>query len=119
MPHGSFCDSSCDLAAPFDDRSRQLAASEARARGRPRATANCQLLTANPLVAQPSFLAAATTFSAVMPSSFMTVPPGAERPKRSMPTTAPSSPTYLAQVELTVASMATRLRHDLGSTSSR
>jgi hypothetical protein len=45
-----------------------------------------------------------------MPSSFITVPPGADMPKRSMPTTAPSRPTYFAHVELTVASMATRLR---------
>ena len=38
--------------------------------------------------------AAATSFSTVMPSSFITVPPGALMPKRSMPTTLPSRPTY-------------------------
>src|SRR5262245_3568094 len=42
--------------------------------------------------AHESFFAAATTLSALMPSSFMTVPPGAERPKRSMPTATPSRP---------------------------
>gem|GEM_PF-3892853 len=37
--------------------------------------------------------AALTTFSAVIPSSFITTPPGAEMPKRSIPSEIPSSPT--------------------------
>lgn len=40
-----------------------------------------------------SFEAAWTIASAVMPSSFITCPPGAERPKRLMPMTVPSRPT--------------------------
>ena len=42
---------------------------------------------------QARLFAVATTCSAVMLSSFMTVPPGAERPNRSMPSATPSSPT--------------------------
>ena len=53
-----------------------------------------------------------------MPSSFITVAPGALMPKRLMPMTAPSRPTYSIQVTGTVASMATRRRQDFGSTSS-
>mmetsp|Transcript_130491 Transcript_130491/g.194283 ORF Transcript_130491/g.194283 Transcript_130491/m.194283 type:complete len:216 (+) Transcript_130491:134-781(+) len=55
--------------------------------------------------------------SAVMPSSDMTMSPGAEKPKRSTPTTLPSRPTYLYHMLVTPASMATRLVHDLGRTS--
>ena len=40
-----------------------------------------------------SDLAASMTCSAVMPSSFITVPPGAEMPKRSIPRVTPSRPT--------------------------
>lgn len=61
-----------------------------------------------------SCLTASTTASALMPSSFMAMPPGALRPKRSMPTTLPSRPTYLLQRPVTPASMATRLRHEGG-----
>eukprot|EP00961_Rhodomonas_salina_P269930 3646601-Rhodomonas_salina.1 len=43
--------------------------------------------------------------------------PGAEKPKRSTPTTLPSRPTYLYHMLVTPASMATRLVHDLGRTS--
>src|SRR3569623_849676 len=52
-------------------------------------------------------------FSAVMPSSFMTVSPGAEKPKRSTPTTLLA---YLYQRPVTPASMAIRFVQDEGST---
>jgi hypothetical protein len=67
---------------------------------------------------QPYF-AAATTASAVMPSSFITVLPGALRPKRSMPRILPSVPTYFHHSAVTPASMAMRLVQDGGRTSSR
>ena len=51
---------------------------------------------------------AATTASAVMPSSFITVLPGALMPKRSMPRTLPCVPTYFHQRPETPASMAMR-----------
>ena len=50
---------------------------------------------------------------------FITSAPGADMPKRLIPSAMPSRPTYGAHVELTVASMDTRLRQDFGSTASR
>ena len=55
----------------------------------------------------------------MMPSTFITSAPGADSPKRSMPMLIPSSPTYLAQVDGTIASIDTRRRHDSGRTSAR
>src|SRR6185503_11472613 len=54
-------------------------------------------------------------FSAVKPKCLKRSPAGADSPKRSMPTTAPSSPTYLRQKSVTPASIATRGK-PLGST---
>ncbi|ENO90399.1 Permease protein PstA [Thauera linaloolentis 47Lol = DSM 12138] len=62
-----------------------------------------------------TFLTAAATASAVMPKSLNSSPAGADSPKRSMPTTSPSRPTYLRQPSVTPASTATRGR-PLGST---
>jgi len=53
-----------------------------------------------------AYLAAARTASLVMPSSLNTMLPGALMPKRSMPRTLPSRPTYLYQRPETPASMA-------------
>ena len=54
-----------------------------------------------------------------MPKCLNSSPAGAEAPKLSMPTTAPSRPTYLPQKPVTPASTATRRRTALGSTDSR
>src|SRR5690606_30902676 len=66
-----------------------------------------------------SAFAAATTASTVMPKCRYRSPAGALAPKVSMPTTAPSRPTYWRQQPVTPASTATRLRTDDGSTDSR
>src|SRR5690606_35842324 len=58
-----------------------------------------------------------TRFAAVMPSSAITVSPGALMPKRSIPTTVPALPTYFHHRPLTPASIATRFAQDAGSTS--
>src|SRR4051794_447066 len=42
--------------------------------------------------------ATSATCSAVKPKYFISAPPGADSPKRSMPTPAPSRPTYLSQL---------------------
>ena len=60
--------------------------------------------------------AASTTACAVIPRCSMTFGPGALMPKRSMPTTLPSVPTYFHQRPVTPASMATRLAQAAGST---
>src|SRR3954453_5248867 len=62
--------------------------------------------------------ATSPTCSAVKPKYFITAPPGADSPKRSMPTTAPSRPTYLYQEIELPASTATRRTPD-GSPESR
>merc|ERR1712038_1576789 len=54
-------------------------------------------------------------FSAVIPSSFITISPGAENPKRSTPTTLDA---YLYHSPETPASIAILLVHDDGRTSS-
>src|SRR3569832_21854 len=51
---------------------------------------------------------AVTTFSGVKPKCLNKTPAGADSPKVSMPTTAPSRPTYLRQKSVTPASTATR-----------
>src|SRR5690606_29975826 len=66
-----------------------------------------------------SAFAASTIASAVKPKCSNSTPPGALAPKRSMPTTAPSRPTYWRQKPVMPASTATRLRTALGSTDSR
>src|SRR5579863_7472607 len=53
-----------------------------------------------------SAFARAATFSAVNPSSFITVGPGAEAPKRSSPITSPFEPTYFHQPSVAPASTA-------------
>ncbi len=58
-------------------------------------------------------------FSLVKPSSFSTVLPGAEAPKRSRPSTSPSLPTHFHQPIVAPGSTARRARTDRGSTSSR
>jgi hypothetical protein len=68
---------------------------------------------------QRNDLATATTFSTVKPKCGINASIGADAPKRSMPTTPPSRPTYLRQKSVTPASIATRLRQALGSTDSR
>lgn len=62
---------------------------------------------------------ASTTAVAVIPSSLITVPPGALRPKRSIPSTLPFSPTYFHQRPVTPASIATRFLQVRGRISSR
>ena len=62
--------------------------------------------------------AAAATCSTVKPKCLNNSPAGADSPKRSMPTTSPSSPTYLRQKSVTPASTATR-GMPRGSTASR
>ena len=52
----------------------------------------------------------ATTFSTVKPKCLKTAGAGADSPKRSMPTTAPSPRTYFHQKSVTPASIATRGR---------
>src|SRR5690606_4397379 len=64
-------------------------------------------------------LAASTTRSTVKPKCGIRSSIGALAPKVSMPTTAPSRPTYLRQKPVTPASIATRLRQASGSTDSR
>ena len=57
--------------------------------------------------------------STVMPKCGNSASAGALAPKVSMPTTAPSRPTYLRQKSVTPASIATRFLHQPGSTLSR
>ena len=65
-----------------------------------------------------TFLAVAATFSAVKPYSLKSRPAGAEAPKWSMHTVAPSRPTYLCQPKLEAAYTATRARTAEGITDS-
>src|SRR5262249_5717262 len=58
----------------------------------------------------PTRFAAPTTSSTVKPKYLNSASAGADAPKRSMPITAPSRPTYLRQKSVTPASIATRLR---------
>src|SRR6185503_6005104 len=55
-----------------------------------------------------TLLTAFTTFSGVKPKCLKTSAAGADSPNVSMPTTAPSMPTYLRQKSVTPASTATR-----------
>jgi hypothetical protein len=57
--------------------------------------------------------------SRVQPNGRINASIGADPPKLSMPTTAPSRPTYLRQKSVMPASIATRLRQASGSTDSR
>src|ERR1019366_4440595 len=58
-------------------------------------------------------------FSVLKPSSFSTVVPGAEAPKRSRPSTSPSLPTHFHQLMLAPGSTARRAVLTRGSTCSR
>src|SRR4029077_14766326 len=71
------------------------------------------------LVRPSTALAREAMFSAVKPSSFNTVVPGAEAPKRSSPSTSPSLPTHFHQLIVAPGSTASRALAACGSTSSR
>ena len=68
---------------------------------------------------QPRAFAVATTLSTVKPNFSRHTPPGAEAPKLSIDTVAPSKPAYLCQPKELEASTTTRLRTAAGSTDSR
>src|SRR5690606_7365618 len=99
----------CASGAGARRRARQWRASSAVSpRERERGKSGCQ-----------RERAASMTLSTVKPKCLNRSPAGALAPNRSMPITAPSSPTYLRQKSETPASMATRLRQAFGSTDSR
>lgn len=68
---------------------------------------------------ESTFWTAATTLSTFMPSSSRTCAPGAEKPKRLMPTASPWQPRYFHQRSVTPASTETLFAQEGGSTLSR